>query len=105
MEWTVAVSDYEQSLVRRRLRPDSLKTYRGGLRDFVRFLSARGCESPDDLDRGLIEGWQDDLLRRELAPSTCSVYGTSVRRFVDWAEDQDLVAPRLSRAIVPVKVL
>lgn len=102
--WPEVLSGFDRSLVRQHLSPETIRTYRGGLRDLVGFLIARRCESVRQLNRELLEQWQDQLAARSLRPSTCSMYSIAVRRFLRWAADEEFVEERLERSIARIHV-
>ncbi len=102
--WPDVVGGFERALVRKRFSPDTVRTYLGRLHDLVEFLVARECVSVHELNRDLLEKWQDQLAARELRPATCSMYSTAVRRFLSWAADHDLVDAKLERALARIHV-
>jgi len=102
--WPEVQDDFERALLRKRLSPMTARAYRGGVHDLVGFLNANGIYDVRLLNRDLLERWQDDLTARSLRTSTCASYSLAVRRFIEWATDQGLVAERLERAIARIHV-
>ncbi len=102
--WLGLIDGFERALQRRRLSPETVRTYRVGILDLQRFLGDQGCDEVRDVTVDILERWQDTLGPRVRA-TTSSTYSTAVRRLLHWAGIQGLVDSRLEHAIGPVKTV
>jgi len=97
------VARFLATLRRRGYAAGTLTTYGSFLAYLVEFLAVRDVVAFEQLQATHLEEWQDQLLRRQLAPKTRSLASTAVRQLLLWAADQDLVNWRLSRAVQVVR--
>lgn len=98
--------DYGRSLIRRGKSPNTLRGYGWALHDLATFAEQQlGKRATlEELTRPLLEAWQDDQLRRGLAPRTRALAVTAVRGFLAWAEREELEIPRSLRvALEPIQ--
>lgn len=96
------INGFLASIRRRGLSPATATIYGWALRDLETWLAARGVVDVRELDRELLEGWQDSLQQR-LSPKSRAVAATAVRGCLLWAADRDLVDWRLQRSVVTVR--
>lgn len=97
------VGEFVTHLRRRGLAPGTIETYGSALRGLVTYATANGVLELEQLGRTVLEGWQDQLVARGLAPKSRSIASTSARQLLLWASDRDVVEMRLLRAIAPVR--
>ena len=97
------VARFQASLRRRGHAPGTIVTYGSFLAYLLEFLAVREVTLYDQLERGHLEEWQDQLVRRQLANKTRSLAATAVRQWLLWSADEDLVDWRLTRTVVAVR--
>src|SRR5579864_5950926 len=103
--------DFQRALLRENLSENTVRSYGWAVADLVRFLRANGVNDLADVDRDLLERWQDQLRERvtrmgtHLRSSTRSGASTAARRLIGFAADRDMVDWRLARAIVRVRTV
>lgn len=98
-----AVRRWQASLRRRALSEGTIQTYTWGLSSLIEHCAACYVFDLEDLHAGVLEGWQDQLVGRALAPKTRSIAATAVRQFLCWAADQELIDWRLTRKVAVVR--
>lgn len=96
-----SIEDYLRKLRRRGRSPETIKTYRWGLRSLERFAAAAGVQLVAELDKEVLERWQDSL--DQLAPKSRQLAHTAVREWLRVLLDDDLVHWRLIRAVEVVR--
>jgi integrase/recombinase XerD len=98
----VIAHDYERALQRENLSPATVRIYLAALKQFSAFLREQGIEDLHQLDRDLVERWQDSLRQRvpPLKSSSRSLYGTATRLLLRWAAEKGIVDWRLEKAVV-----
>src|SRR5438270_1559413 len=90
-EWWGEVRDgFLRSLRRRNRRPNTEKSYRYELGAFGVWLQDQGVTCLTELRGSHIEGWQDAMLERQLAPRSQMVRISAVRGCLRWATLQEL---------------
>lgn len=99
----VQVGEFISHLRRRGLAPGTIETYGSALRGLTAYAAAKRVLELEQLDRPVLEGWQDQLVARGLAPKSRSIASTAARQLLLWASDRDVVDMRLLRAIAPVR--
>ena len=96
---------FERSLLREELSPQTVRSYMIGIKNLFAFLHDQGVEDLVQLDRDLLERWQDSMRERvpPLRAGSRSLYATAVRRLIGFAADRDIVDWKLERAIKGVR--
>lgn len=105
--WLDNVGDsFDRALLRQDLSPKTVRSYGIGIKNFFAFLRDQGVDDLADINRDLLERWQDSLRERvpPLKAGSRSLYSTAVRQLIRWAADRDIVDLKLERAIVGVKM-
>lgn len=102
----------ERALLRENLSPATVRCYRYALDDLARFMHGAGIDDLADVDRDLLERWQDNLRERPsmlngglLKASTRSIASTAARRLIRFAAERDMCDWKLERAIVRVRTV
>lgn len=104
----VVLPAFERALRRENLSERTVRSYRWALDDLARFMRANDVEDVAELDRDLIERWQDQLRDRYtkrgtlLRSSTRSIASTAARRLIRWAAERDILDWKVERAVVKV---
>jgi site-specific recombinase XerD len=105
--WLENVSgSFERALLREEMSPKTVRSYGIGIKNFFAFLRENGVDDFANINRDLLERWQDAMRERSDPPlraGSRSLYGTAVRRLIGWAADRDIVDWKLERAIKGVK--
>lgn len=101
--WANVLPMLERAAKRRQLSPNTVRSYRAGLLDFAAFARGQGCLEPAAVTARVIESWQETLADR-VRPSTCSIYATAVRRFIQWTGSETHLSPDLVHALARVRV-
>ena len=96
---------FERSLLREEMSPKTVRSYMIGIKNFFTFLRDNDVEDLVDINRDLLERWQDAMRERvpPLRAGSRSLYGTAVRRLIGFAADRDIVDWKLERAIKGVR--
>src|SRR5579859_6582203 len=102
------LEDFERSMLRRELRPGTVRIYRWAVADLFDFLRGRGVTDIKDITRDHLQRWQDalrdpDRQPRALTASSRNMAHNAVRQMLRYAAEEDLVDWRLERAIVKVR--
>lgn len=105
----------ERELLRESQNPagtlKTIRSYRWALDDLTRFAHAAGVYDLADVDRDLLERWQDNLRERpsglggRLKSSSRSIASTAARRLIRHAAERDMIDGKLERAIVRVRTV
>src|SRR5258708_7948837 len=103
---------FERGLLRENLSVSTVRSYRWALEDLARFMRDQaGTDDVADLDRDLLERWQDHLRERPSAlgghlkaPSRSNA-STAVRRLIRFAAEREMLDWRLERAVVRVRTV
>jgi integrase len=98
------LEDFERDMLRRALRPNTVRIYRWAAQDLFDFLKATyNVSDIKELDRDRLQRWQDAMVNRELRASTRAMAVSAARQLLNWAADNDLVDPRLVRGLTKVR--
>lgn len=95
-------------MLRRDLRPGTVRIYRWAVADLFDFLHRRGIDEIGGLTRDELERWQDSLRDPDRQPkaltaSSRNMAHNAARQMLRFAAEHDLVDWRLERAIVKVR--
>jgi integrase/recombinase XerC len=84
-DWSSLRQGWELTLRADGYSPESLRTYRHGVRSLLEWLAANGLTelAPAELDRNHVRGWIAHL-RETRSPTTANVYYSGVRSFTRW---------------------
>lgn len=97
--------EWARALVRLGRAPDTVKSYGWALADFRRYCAGLGVIDCHELRRQHVQGWQDAIAERRVAPSSRSLAATALRRFLQWlAVNDHPVDPNLWLAVERVRV-
>lgn len=102
---TTLFEDFEQSLRRRDLSPNTIEAYHWALHDLIeKAMEPAGLVEITDLTREVLQEWQDTQLEREWVPRTRGLAGVAVRQFIRFGIEQELIIDaRLERALAKIK--
>jgi len=89
--------------VRRGGSASSAVTYGTQLRSLRRHLEAAGVARIQQLREEHLEAWQDELQARGLKAASRALAGTTLRSWLRWLMERELVGWRLLRAVTTVK--
>lgn len=89
--------------IRRAGAASSAQTYGTQLRGLQRWLAERDVVRIQQLREEHLEGWQDSLVQRGLKPASRSLAATTLRSWLNWLMERELVGWRLLRAVTTVK--
>ena len=104
MKVTELLNDFERSLRRRDLSPNTIEAYHWALHDLIRTMTLEFLFDVSDLTRDVLEQWQDSQLRRGWVPRTRGLAVTAARQFIRYAIDKEyIVDPKLEGALAKVK--
>lgn len=104
--WLDRVAEsFERALLRQDFSPATVRGYGIGIKNLFAFLRERGVDDLADVDRQLLEDWQDSLRDRipPLRANSRQLYATGVRRMIEWAAERDIVDIKLLKAIARVR--
>ena len=88
---TVLAEEFLGHLDTRRYSPRTVEIYGQALRDFRRFLKARGIRRAQQVTTALVEGYRLHLQQRGFSPAGEDVYVRAVRRLFDYLEERQAV--------------
>lgn len=97
------LEDFERAMLRRRLSPRTVRIYRWAIGDLFQAMKRRGLTNIQQLDRDVLERWQDAMVARNLAPRSQQSATTAAKALINWAADWDVLDLRLLRALVKVR--
>lgn len=98
------LDDFERAMLRRDLRPATVRTYRWAVQDLFEQLRGAGLSDVSGLTRDHLERWQDTMVERRQKASTRALAANAARQFLRWAADHELVDWRLERGLTKVRV-
>ena len=97
------LDDFERSLLRKGLSPNTVRAYRWDVEDLFGYLRDHGVTQLTDLRRDHLERWQDRMVEKHWSASTRQQAIAGVRQLIGWAADHDIVDMRLLRSLAKVK--
>jgi site-specific recombinase XerD len=97
------LEDFERAMLRRDLSPATVRTYRWSLQDLFEGMKKAGLNDVGQLNRDILEDWQDTMVERKWKPRSRSLAGTAARQFLRWAAERGVVDFRLEKVLAKVK--
>jgi site-specific recombinase XerD len=97
------LEDFERAMLRRQLSPATVRTYRWSLQDLFEGMKIAGLKDIRQLNRDILEQWQDTMVDRKWKPRSRALALTAARQLIRWADDRGLVELRLEKALARVK--
>src|SRR5713226_640720 len=97
------LEDFERAMLRRQLSPATVRTYRWSLQDLFEGMKIAGLKDVRQLNRDILEQWQDTMVDRKWKPRSRALAVTAARQLIRWADDRGLVELRLEKALAHVK--
>jgi site-specific recombinase XerD len=98
------ITDFERSLKRRGLSPNTIEAYHWALHDLNRRMTLEFLFEVSDLTREVLEEWQDSQIDREWSARSRGLAVTAARQLIRYAIDQELITdPKLERSLAKVK--
>jgi len=112
---TILLDDFERSMRRRELSPNTIEAYHWALHDLINktmaldlWAKSTDLVGPDpqvaDLTREALESWQDSQLQRGWSARSRGLAVTAVRQFIRYGIDKEhIVDAKLERALAKIK--
>jgi integrase/recombinase XerD len=97
------LEDFERAMLRRRMAPGTVRIYRWAIGDLFELMKSRGLSTIQQLDRHVLEAWQDAMVARNLRPRSQQSATTAARQLINWAADWDALDLKLLRALAKVR--
>lgn len=105
---TDLLADFEQSLKRRDLSPQTVHAYHWALHDLIdKAMAPARLHRVSQLTREVLEEWQDSHIERSFSPRSRGLAITSVRQLIKFGSEAPKyeleMQPKLERALAKVK--
>jgi site-specific recombinase XerD len=101
-ELDLMTGDFRRFQLRQEHSPNTVRIYEWALRDFCAFMADHGVTIGTELQRDLVEEWQDGR-RRQWAQSSRSTASVAVRQFLRWGVGQGVIDPKAPYWVTHVK--
>ena len=98
-----ALEDFERAMIRQDRSPSTIRAYRWALEDLFNGMKIAGKRSVEDVDREVLEDWQDTMIERGMKPRSRGLAASAAKQFIRWAADQGWLDYRAEKALVRVK--
>lgn len=99
------LNDFERSLRRRSLSPNTIDAYHWALHDLIhKTMYSEFLMRVDDLTREVLEQWQDSQLTRGWTARSRGLAGTAARQFIRFAIEEGAITDHtLEKALAKIK--
>lgn len=89
------LSDFERHLIRGDKSPATTRIYRWAIADLFALMKRGGMRDISELDRNVLEIWQDQMIARGMKPRSRALAIVAARQLIKWAAKREFLPIRL----------